>query len=74
MIDQLCRDLQRLTDDNADPQIVAVQVKEKFGSLRFYIRDASDAQRVLIATASKQSITICSLCGAQKVLQDDRWR
>jgi hypothetical protein len=35
LIDQLGADLQRLTNENGDPQIVAAQVKEKLGDLCF---------------------------------------
>lgn len=36
LLDRLCGDLQWNTDKNSYPQVVADQVKEKFGTLRFY--------------------------------------
>jgi len=36
LIDTLCRSLQWDTDKNDYPQVIADQVKEKFGELRFY--------------------------------------
>ena len=48
MLDSLCKALQWDTDKNDYPQIVADQVKEKFGTLRFYyqIGRASCRERV----------------------------
>jgi hypothetical protein len=36
LIDKLCSSLQWDTDTNKYPQVIALQVKEKFGTLRFY--------------------------------------
>jgi hypothetical protein len=44
LLDNLCRELQHNTDVNEQPQVVAAQVKEKFGSLRFYVNSATDEQ------------------------------
>lgn len=35
LIDVLCEQIQRQTDTNGSPQLEAVQVKEKYGGLRF---------------------------------------
>lgn len=42
LIDDLCGSLQWNTDKNGHPQVEAVQVKEKFGTLRFYWQVAGD--------------------------------
>lgn len=42
----------------------ATQVKQKWGTLRFHVGDASDEIRNLIAEAEKASKTICEICGA----------
>jgi hypothetical protein len=47
----LCEALQQETDLEGAPQVVALQVKEKFGSLRFRVRTASDRQRAMILAA-----------------------
>lgn len=39
------------------------QVKEKFGSLRFYIGSSSDAVFDRISEAEKDSAKTCELCG-----------
>lgn len=52
LIDGLCAALQNETDQDHAPQIVAMQVKEKFGSLRFRAWGASDRQRAMIRAAN----------------------
>lgn len=43
---------------------VAVQVKEKFGALRFYLSGSNEAIRRMIEEAERQSKGICETCGA----------
>jgi hypothetical protein len=42
---------------------VAVQVKEKFGGLRFYVDSANDEQYAIIGFAESMSYRICEECG-----------
>jgi hypothetical protein len=63
LIDLLCAALQREHDRNGAPQIVAIQVKEKFGGLRFRVREASRCQRAMIACAEQLSMRLCEICG-----------
>ena len=42
----------------------AVQIKEKFGTLRFYMSDVTDEMHKLIAEAEAESETTCELCGS----------
>lgn len=63
LIDNLCRQLQRDTGKN-NYQIVATQVKEKFGMLRFYVEGATEKQYGAIDLAGLMSASICELCGA----------
>ncbi len=51
LIDDLCEALQGETDNEGAPQIGAMQVKEKLGSLRFRAREASERQRAMIRAA-----------------------
>lgn len=44
-------------------QVVAQQVKEKFGSLRFYIKGGNDFAFGAIALAESLSSKICDVCG-----------
>jgi hypothetical protein len=52
------------------PRVKAAQVKEKFGTLRFYIdgvqMDKADSVYGLIEKAELKSGTICELCGDDK--------
>lgn len=59
----LCEALQQGTDQGGMPQAVAIQVKEKLGSLRFRVRDASVDQRAMIDCAERLSRHICEVCG-----------
>ena len=63
LIDALCEQLQLATDNNGAPQVVAVTVKEKFGTLSFYCQDANEAQRGMIAMAASMSARLCEKCG-----------
>ncbi len=63
LLEDLCSKLQRETDQRGAPQAVAVQVKEKFGSLRFRVWEASLRQRVWIRRAGEASMHTCEVCG-----------
>ena len=74
LIDQLCKVLQFNTDNNKQPQVVAAQVKEKFGGLRFYINSGSTEQFAAIHLAESMSYGICEICGTtENVGQTDGW-
>lgn len=72
LIDGLCAYLQNLTDERGAPQVVATQVKEKFGQLRFYVKyittengglDITEKQRAAIEFAEFMSARTCDVCG-----------
>lgn len=63
LIDRLCQKLQELSD-SSDNQAVALQVKEKFGGLRFYIGTGTNEQFDAISTAENESYDLCEKCGA----------
>lgn len=76
LLAELDADLRRLC-----PGYQVTQVKEKFGTLRFYIdlpEATSDAVReavhTRIATAEAASATVCELCGAPGELRGRSWR
>jgi len=64
LINSLCGQLQHLTDVDKRPQIIASQVKEKFGGLRFYVSGASEDQYAVLEFAESLSFSICEECGA----------
>jgi hypothetical protein len=52
---------------------VAVQVKEKFGGLRFYVQAATDAHYKYITFAESMSYRTCEECGAPGKTYTDGW-
>ena len=63
IIDRLCSLLQNNTDNNQAPQVIATQVKEKFGSLRFYVYGADSLADGAIDMAESLSAVTCEVCG-----------
>lgn len=57
----------------ACPQVVAAQVKEKFGTLRFYYDGGDDFVYGAVAVAETMSGMLCEDCGAPGVLRPGRW-
>lgn len=58
---------------HAVPQVVAVQVKEKFGTLRFYTNATDDYVHGLIAMAESMSARTCEECGVPGKTYYDGW-
>lgn len=74
LIDKLCSQLQWDIDKNHYPQIETVQVKEKFGGLRFYTNGGTNEQNGMISLAESLSFSICEDCGTTKdVSQTKGW-
>ena len=72
IIDSLCFDIQKYIDFKKDivPQVVASQVKEKFGTLRFYYYGGDDVIDGMVSVAEKFSSVICENCGAPGKVRD----
>lgn len=68
LVTQLVEDLFALGWDGT-----LLQIKEKFGGLRFYIGESTDAIAARIAAAEEESYRTCDLCGAPGVLRRGRW-
>lgn len=79
VIDSLCSSVQRYVDHTVrrgaahleDVQPRAVQVKEKFGGLRFYVDGGDDVVHHLIDLAETHSTKVCETCGARGRQQRD---
>lgn len=74
LIDILCRKIQSRVDRLSLEQVVALQVKEKFGGLRFYCSGGDDVIDAYVEIAESFSYKICESCGApgqQKTVR--RW-
>lgn len=54
------------------PQVIAVQVKEKFGTLRFYFDGGDHICHAYVAMAEAMSARTCEMCGKSGVLRQDR--
>ena len=79
LLDELCNSIDnRLRNVNRnkaeDEKLIceAVQVKEKFGGLCFYMQGGDDYIRGLIDLAESMSYRICSKCGNQSSSQKKR--
>lgn len=58
---------------NVCPQVVATQVKEKFGSLRFYYCGGDDVIDGMVSLAESLSSKTCGECGAPGVIREGGW-
>lgn len=63
LIDNLCKCIQTYITNNKCEQITAIQVKEKFGTLRFYYSGGDDLIAGMVWFAEHLSSTICEVCG-----------
>lgn len=83
LIDTLCQQIQRYIDwksrdfseeEKQEFQVVAAQVKEKFGSLRFYYYGGDDTIHGMVSMAEAISGRTCELCGNLGQLRSKRWQ
>jgi len=68
--------IEKLVDDitKLDPTVEITQIKEKFGTLRFYIAGGQDEVYDLIEKAEMESGKICEECGTQdEVTTEGGW-
>jgi hypothetical protein len=54
-------------------QVVAIQVKEKFGGLRFYYSGGDDYIRGVVDMAEEMSYSTCETCGSPGELRKNGW-
>jgi hypothetical protein len=55
------------------PQVEATQVKEKFGTLRFYTNHSDEVINNLIGLAENMSAVTCEICGSPGKLNTEGW-
>jgi hypothetical protein len=55
------------------PQVVASQVKEKYGGLRFYYSGGDEIIEAYVHVAEMISERTCEVCGAPGKMQDGGW-
>ena len=63
LIDALCSTLQWDVDHNGAEQIIARQIKERGGVLRFHALNRTDRQDGMILFAESFSERVCDVCG-----------
>jgi hypothetical protein len=63
LLDQLAAKLEDELTRQPDKTFRVVQIKEKFGGLRFYADNASARMREFIDAAESESFRICEYCG-----------
>jgi len=68
LLDRLCEDIIKI-----DGTCVATQIKEKFGTLRFYCDAANDEVYDLIDNAEEESRSICEECGEPGQMTGTTW-
>lgn len=78
LLDTLCRNIQSHLDwinknDDVVHQVVAVQVKEKFGGLRFYYDGGDEYISGLVSMACSMSTHICEVCGDKGSIRGKGW-
>lgn len=65
---RLSQDLEALNED-----ITIIDIKEKFGGLRFYVASATSKAHQLIDDAEEESYKICERCGAPGSPRGQSW-
>ena len=71
LIDELSAKLEAMNKEGAN--IVAGQVKEKFGGLRFYVGAAPEEAHKLIEAAESASYKTCEFCGEPGEVRQGGW-
>jgi len=72
LIDKLCSKIQKHIDKKKLEQVEAIQVKEKFGGLRFYVTNATEEICKFIYEAETESLVTCEWCGSKKDVKQTR--
>lgn len=77
LIDGLCSCIQNYIDlnhkDDVGMQVVALQVKEKFGVLNFYYRGGNELVAGMVWFAEHLSGSICEVCGQPGLRRHGDW-
>jgi len=67
-----CDQIEQYLAEHPDLPFAVAQIKEKFGTLRFYFDDGDDHIQELVRQAEKQSGVTCEICGAPGTLKSLR--
>jgi hypothetical protein len=64
LVDTLCEEIQRHVERDGAPTVLARQVKEKLGTLRFHYQGGDEFIAGLVAMAQGLSAYVCEVCAA----------
>lgn len=76
LIDNLCGSIQGYIDCNPHLnicQVTAAQIKEKYGTLRFYFSGGDNYIGGMVSLAESMSGSICEVCGQPGKLYNKGW-
>lgn len=73
LLARACERIQAETDRGDAPQAEITVVKEKWASLRIYLRNGTDAQHQATKDAEIESEVTCEVCGATGSHRADGW-
>ena len=74
LIKDLSLKIEKIIQENDDKsEMFAVQVKEKYGTLRFYMSSETERIIELIQEAETASSQICEVCGEVGKIRGVRW-
>jgi hypothetical protein len=74
IIHDLSVKIEKILEENPDCiEMFAVQVKEKYGSLRYYMEQETDEIIDMISDAEALSTQTCENCGAPAKMRGKRW-
>jgi len=77
LIDTLCNSIQSYINNNPHlniQQVIATQVKEKYGGLCFYFAGGNEYIDGMVHYAEKLSYDMCEICGStEEVTQTEGW-
>ena len=74
LLNELCTEIQVYLDKNKNcKQVVAAQVKEKFGGLRFYYDGGDEVTETFVMRAEQESEKICEKCGKEGTIGGKSW-
>jgi hypothetical protein len=74
IIDWLCAKLEPMILEEPEDyrhRYVILDIKEKFGYMNFYMRDATEQMYLLIREASHESMKTCEKCGAPGIKENN---
>lgn len=73
LLDEALGKIQSRVDESGCTQVVADQIKEKFGTLRFYKSGGDEVCRDFITEAEAKSAKTCDTCGMPGEMVRSSW-